>query len=119
MHYSLGLLLTEVKKHTKAARHLRRAATGMPERARAHYNHGLLLQHRGKDADAEKSLRQARELEPDNFDYPYALADFYLKRSQLPQARRIAQEMVAWHPTQQIGHDILNLIKNNSGTGQN
>jgi tetratricopeptide (TPR) repeat protein len=87
----------------------------MPERARVHYNLGLLLQHLGKDADAEKSLRRAQELDPDNFDYLYALADFYLKRSQLPQAGRIAQEMVARHPDQQVGHDILNLVETKPG----
>jgi tetratricopeptide (TPR) repeat protein len=115
IHYSLGLLLAEVNKYAEATRHLQRAAAGMPERARVHYNLGLLLQHLGKDADAEKSLRQAQELDPDNFDYLYALADFYLKRSQLPQAGRIAQEMVARHPDQQVGHDILNLVETKPG----
>jgi len=115
VHYSLGLLLAEEKKYAEAANYLKQAAKGMPERARIHYNLGLLLQHLKKDSDAEASLLKAQELEPDNFDYLYALADFYLKRKKLQQARSIAQEMVARHPTQGVGHDILNLIENNPG----
>ena len=113
VHYSLGLLLAEEKKYAEAANYLKQAARGMPNRARIHYNLGLLLQHLKRDLDAEASLLKAKELEPDNLDYLYALADFYLKRKKLQQARSIAQEMVARHPTQRIGHDILQLIEKN------
>jgi Tfp pilus assembly protein PilF len=112
VHYSLGLLLAEEEKYAEAAIYLKQAATGMPGRARIHYNLGLLLQHLKQDSDAEASLRKAQELAPDNLDYLYALADFYLKRGRLQHAKRIAQEMVARHPAQQIGHEILNLIEN-------
>jgi tetratricopeptide (TPR) repeat protein len=91
----------------------------MPNRARIHYNLGLLLQHIKRDSDAEASLLKAQGLEPDNLDYLYALADFYLKRRKLQQARSIAEEMVARHPTQRIGHDILNLIEKNIETNSN
>ena len=111
VHYSLGLLLAEEKKYAEAAKHLDLAAKGMPARARIHYNLGLLLQHLKKDSDAEVSLLKAKELEPDNLDYLYALADFYLKRNKLQQARSIAEKMIAKHPNQRIGHDILNLIQ--------
>jgi Tfp pilus assembly protein PilF len=113
IHYSLGLLLAEKKQYEESARHLTIASQGMPNRARIHYNLGLLLQHLKQESDAEASLLEAKELEPDNSDYLYALADFYLKRKKLQQARSIAQEMVMRHPTQRIGHDILNLIEKN------
>jgi Flp pilus assembly protein TadD len=115
VHYSLGLLLAEEKKYAEATNYLKQAAKGMPDRARIHYNLGLLLQHLKKDSDAEAALLKAQELEPDNLDYLYALAEFYLKRKKLQQARSIAKEMVARHPTQRIGHDILNLIEKNLG----
>ena len=83
------------------------------------YNLGLLRQHLKQDSDAEASLLKAQELEPDNLDYLYALADFYLKRRQLQKARRIAEEMVARHPTQRIGHDILQLIEKNIRANSN
>jgi Tfp pilus assembly protein PilF len=116
VHYSLGLLLAEEKKYAEAANQLKQAAGGMPHRARVHYNLGLLLQHLEQDSDAEAALLKARELEPDNLDYLYALADFYIKRQKLKQAGDIAREMVARHPEQQIGHDILNFIQNNPST---
>jgi Tfp pilus assembly protein PilF len=119
VHYSLGLLLAEEKKYAEAAKYLDLAAMGMPARARIHYNLGLLLQHLKRDSDAEASLLRAKELEPDNLDYLYALADFYLKRKKLRKARSIAEEMKARHPSQRIGHDIFNLIEKNLEANSN
>jgi tetratricopeptide (TPR) repeat protein len=120
VHYSLGLLLAEEKKYAEAATYLEQAAVGMPNRARVHYNLGLLLQHLKKASKAELSLLKALELEPHNLDYLYALADYYLKRGNLQKAKRIAEQMVAQHPAQRIGQDILNLIEKNlrSATSQ-
>jgi len=119
VQYSLGLLLAEEQKYAEAAKYLNLAARGIPNRARIHYNLGLLRQHLKQDSDAEASLLKAQELEPDNFDYLYALADFYLKRKKLQKAKSIAEEMVARHPTQRIGHDILNLIDKDLGAESN
>jgi tetratricopeptide (TPR) repeat protein len=119
VHYSLGLLLAEEKKYAEAANYLKQAAKGMPERARIHYNLGLLLQQLKQDSDAEASLIKAKELAPDNLDYLYALADFYLKRGKLKKAKSIAKEMVARHPNQRIGHDILGLIEKNAEPNSN
>jgi tetratricopeptide (TPR) repeat protein len=119
VHYSLGLLLAEEKKYAQAANYLKQAAKGMSNRARIHYNLGLLLQHLKQDSDAEASLLKAQELEPDNYDYLYALADFYLKRNKLQKAGRIAEELVARHPTQRIGYDILNFIEKNLEANSN
>jgi Tfp pilus assembly protein PilF len=113
VHYSLGLLLAEEKKYAEAANYLIQAAKGMPNRDRIHYNLGLLFQQLKRDSDAEASLLKAQELAPDNLNYLYALADFYLKRKKLQKARSIAQEMVARHPNQRVGHDILQLIEKN------
>jgi hypothetical protein len=64
-------------------------------------------------------LLKAQELAPDNLDYLYALADFYLKRRKLNKARSIAEEIIARHPNQRIGHDMLNLIEKNLGANSN
>jgi len=119
IQYSLGLLLAEKKKYAEAANYLKQAVKGMPNRARIHYNLGLLLQQLKKDSDAEAYLLKAKELEPDNLDYLYALADFYLKRKKLQQAKSMAKEMMARHPTQRIGHDMLNLIEKNLEANSN
>jgi len=111
--YSLGLLLVEMKKYDQAAIYLGKAAKGMPGRARVHYNLGLLLQSLQRDADAETALLKALELDTDNLDYLYALADYYLKRGKLQKAKIIAEQMVAKHPGQRIGHEFLEFINKN------
>ena len=65
------------------------------------------------------ALRAAIDLEPENMDFLYAMADFYLKRNKLKKARSIAQEMVARHPTQRIGRDMLNIIEKDLETLSN
>jgi predicted CXXCH cytochrome family protein len=109
--YSLGLLLAEKKQYEEAAGYLAQAAEGLPQRARIQYNLGLLLQHLQRDREAEVALKKAVEIDPDNLDYLYALADFYLKRNRWDDAGRIADSMVARHPDRKIGHDILEFIK--------
>ena len=110
IEYSLGLLLAEKKQYDEAAVYLKRAARGMPDRARIHYNLGLLLQHLKRDSEAEVALTKAMILEPDNMDYLYALADYYVKRSKFREAKPIAEKMVARHPAMQVGHNILSII---------
>ena len=110
IEYSLGLLLAEKKQYDEAAVYLRRAASGLPDRARIHYNLGLLLQHLKRDSEAEVALTKAMILEPDNMDYLYALADYYVKRSKFREAKPIAEKMVARHPAMQVGHNILSII---------
>jgi Tfp pilus assembly protein PilF len=111
--YSLGLLLTEMKKYDQAAIYLEKAAEGMPERARVHYNLGLLSQYLQQDEKAETALLRALELDSDSLDYLYALADYYLKRGKLHKAKRLAKQMVAKHPDNRMGYDLLEHIEKN------
>jgi Tfp pilus assembly protein PilF len=110
VNYSLGLLLAEEKNYVDAEQHLTKAAKGMPHRARIHYNLGLLQQYLKKDVAAEASLLAALDIEPDQIDFLYALVDFYLKRGRLPEARRMARQMVAKHPLNTTGHNLLEFI---------
>jgi Flp pilus assembly protein TadD len=102
-----------MKQYNQAVVYLGKAAKGMPGRARVHYNLGLLLQSLQRDADAETALLKALELDTDNMDYLYALADYYLKRGKLQKAKNIAEQMVAKHPDQRIGHEFLEFINKN------
>jgi tetratricopeptide (TPR) repeat protein len=109
--YSLGLLLAEKKKYEEAVELLSLAAIGLPQRARIQYNLGLLLQQLNRDQAAERALQKAADIESDNLDFLYALADFYLKRDRWDEAGRVAESMVARHPDNRIGHDILEFLK--------
>jgi tetratricopeptide (TPR) repeat protein len=109
--YSLGLLLGEMERYAEAAEYLRQAAGGMPERSRVFYNLGLVEQALGRDAEAEGALLKALELEPDNLDFMYALADHYVRRNQLVLALQIAESMIAKHPESEVGHQVKTYIE--------
>jgi tetratricopeptide (TPR) repeat protein len=109
--YTLGLLLAEMNRYPEAADYLMKASEGMPARSRAHYNLGLALQYLGRNAEAEAALTKALDVEPDNLDYLYALADHYVKRGQLPQALAIADRMMASHPENNVGRDLKENIE--------
>jgi len=113
--YSLGLLLVEMQNYREAVTYLEKASVGLPERARIHYNLGLLYAYQQNVIAAEIQLRTALDLEPQNLDFQYGLADFYLKRGMFEQARPIAEDMASTHPENPIGVQMLNFIKNNTG----
>jgi tetratricopeptide (TPR) repeat protein len=108
--YSLGLLLVEMQQNNDAVTYLEKASRGMPDRARIHYNLGLLYQQLQRTMRAEKELQLAMMLEPGSLDFQFGLADHYLKRGLLQEARLIAEKMVAMHPDNPIGRQILNYI---------
>ena len=113
--YSLGLLLVEMQQYNEAVTFLEKASKGMPDQARIHYNLGLLYQQLTRILRAEKELQLALMLEPENLDFQYGMADHYLKRGMLQEARRIAEKMATMHPDNPIGSQILDYIDKNMG----
>ncbi len=89
---------------------MHRAAVNMPQRARIHYNLGLLLAHLKRDSEAEAALQKTLEIEPDNLDFLYALAEFYIKRGRLEEAKPLAERMAAEFPSSPIGRNLLNFL---------
>ncbi len=93
LHYSLGLLIAEQGRLADALPSLAEAARLMPERARVHYNLGLARMQLGGGDEGERPLRRARDLEPTNPDFVYALVSFYAGqqrwREALEQARAL------------------------------
>ncbi len=109
--YSLGLLLAEMERVDEAVGFLDRASVGMPERARAHYNYGLALQAVGRVGAAEAALRRALDVEPENFDFLFALADHYARRGQLQRALTLADRMIALEPDNPIGRQVKEYVE--------
>ena len=108
-----GKIHLRKKEYDEAAAFMEKAAANMPESARIHYNYGLLLQFLKRDSEAEVELYKALSLEPENMDFLYALADYYLKRSNYKKAREFAEIMIKLDPDQPVGHDLLNIILKN------
>ena len=104
--YSLALLLVGEGRSDEALPYLARAAGGLPQRARVHYNYGLLLAQLGNPQEAESALITARDLEPQNIDYLFALVDFYFKRGQLDAALEQAERIIAAHPQNRLGYEL-------------
>jgi len=109
--YSLGLLLAEMNRLEDAVVYLERAANGMPNYARIRYNLGLIQQHLGRLDEAEVSLVQVLEIEPENIDYLYALADHYIKRGEFRKALPVTEQMISAHPDQKVGHDLKTYLE--------
>jgi len=104
--YSLALLLVGEGRSDEALPYLARAAGGLPQRARVHYNYGLLLAQLNNPQEAESALITARDLEPQNIDYLFALVDFYFKRGQLDAALEHAQRIISAHPQNPLGYEL-------------
>jgi Flp pilus assembly protein TadD len=109
--YSLALLLIGLNRVDEGLFYLARAAEGMPHRSRVQYNYGLLLAQLSRDDEAEVALRNAMDLEPQSFEYLYALIDFHYKRGQFDEALVLADKMIQAHPQQRIGYDIKAAIE--------
>jgi len=90
----------------EALRYLGRAAAGIPEGARVHYNYGLMLQRAGRLGEAQRELSRAWELEPSNADLVYALMDHYIKRGQIGRARDLAKTVITRYPETPIGREL-------------
>ena len=82
----------------------------MPYHARVHYNMGLLLNYLGRSTEAGQSLLKAVEIEPDNIDFIYALADFYIKTGNLSQAKIVVEQIIEKYPNLQLGYDLLDVV---------
>jgi len=110
--YSLALLLVGGNRVDEGLHYLARAAGGMPQRARVHYNLGLLLAQLLRDEEAAVALRNALNIEPQNFDYLYALIDFHYKRDHFGEALDYTERMIEAHPLQRFGYDMKASIEN-------
>ena len=75
------------------------------------YNYGLLLAQLSRDDEAEAALRSALELEPQSYDYLYALLEFYYRRGRFEKAMVYADRMIEIHPQQRFGYDIKAAIE--------
>jgi tetratricopeptide (TPR) repeat protein len=111
MAYSLALLLVEMERYSEAVGFLQQAADGLPERPRIRYNLGLLHQQLGNLDAAEESLRGALDSDPGSLDFQYALADHYLKRGLVDRAIPVIERMIATHPEEPIGRQMMEFIR--------
>jgi tetratricopeptide (TPR) repeat protein len=107
--YSLGLLLAEMKKYKDAETYLGKAAAGMSY-GRAHYNHGQVLLVLNQPKRAEKALLEALSLEPQEQEFFFALADFYLKSGQPEKAKALAVNTIRLFPSHSAAMELFQYL---------
>jgi tetratricopeptide (TPR) repeat protein len=90
---------------------LRTATELLSTRARVHYNYGLVSQQLGRPAEAEAALGRAAALEPENPDFAYALATFYLAESRFDAALDWAGRLAALVPDAPGPQELLEEIE--------
>ena len=65
----------------------------------------------GNKAAAEEYLLKALSREPDNFDFLYAIATFYLEHKQNAKAMPYARQMAEKFPENPAGNQLLEAAK--------
>jgi len=88
LHYSLGLVLTRLKRGDTALAEFSRAAGLEPGNARFAYVHAIALHSSGKADAAIARLQSALAMHPVDGDIISALVSFYQKRGDSVQATR-------------------------------
>jgi predicted Zn-dependent protease len=66
------------------------------------------------DKKAESSLLKGNSNLPNDFDMLFALADFYVKRNRLEEAKRYALELENKFPSNPAGKQIIDYISKNN-----
>jgi len=66
-----------------------------------------------RDEKAEQSLVKVLKIDPNSMEYLYALTEFYLKRKKFQKAKDMVQQMIAKHPNEPIGKELLGIIEKN------
>ena len=83
----------------------------LPQQPRILYNLGLLENSLGNKAAAEENLLKALSREPDNYDFLYALATFYLEHKQNSKALPYAMKLAEKFPQNPTGKKLLEAAK--------
>jgi Tfp pilus assembly protein PilF len=111
VHYSLGLLLAEMQRYPEAAKHLERAAEGMPSYARVHYNLGQMWDFLGEARKARAALERAYALDPQHPDYLKALIRSHVTHERLEALDALADALLRQDPDSSAGRQIRRFVQ--------
>jgi predicted Zn-dependent protease len=69
-----------------------------------------LYQYLQKPVKAERAMLMALDMEPENPDFIYAMADFYIKRDQADKAEIYALKLKKLAPDNQAVRNLLDAV---------
>ena len=105
--FNLGMLYSRTKQDKLAAAEFRRLTEQDPEASLPWYRLGLNLGRMDRFEEAEKALMRAHTLEPNNFDYLYALSIFFIEIGNLAEAESRARELLQLAPDSRRAADLM------------
>lgn len=108
-HYSLGLLLAEKGRYTEAKQSLEMASTLMPDNPRIWYNLAQLHLYFQDDAKFLGSMEKALTAEPGNFDFLYAMAQYYYQKENWKELMQYGKRIRGFYPESPIGQQLVDL----------
>lgn len=119
IHYSLGLLLSEMRNYDEAAYYLGSAADGMAHYSRARYNYGLALLKLKRWEDGAEALKKAVLQDPYVDEYFVTLANLYLNFRMTSHARALADEVLHLAPDNATARELLQVLdQDRAGNGE-
>jgi Tfp pilus assembly protein PilF len=101
------MLLAEQGRYGESREYFQKAAALMPEQTRILYNLGLLENAMGNTGAAEGYLLKVLGREPDNYDYLYALATFYIEHGEKAKAMIYARQLAQKFPENPAGSQLI------------
>jgi tetratricopeptide (TPR) repeat protein len=109
-YYYLGLLYAEQKRFKEAAESMEKSVLQKNPNPRSYYNLGLIYQYLNENSKSESALLKGNTLSPNNFDFIYALSDFYMKQKNFTKALQYANELKVKFPSKPEGQQLINYI---------
>ncbi len=109
-NYYLGLLYAEQQRFKEAIVILEKATLASEVNPRIYFNVGLIYKYLNENKKAESSLLKAYSISPNEFDFIYALADFYLKKNDLYNAMKYAEELKIKFPSNPIVEELIKYL---------
>ncbi|WP_419175382.1 tetratricopeptide repeat protein [Desulfosediminicola sp.] len=113
VHYSLGLLLSELNRYDEAVVYLQQAAEGMPGYSRVRYNFSLALFKLQRWQQGANVLRELVLQNPEVSEYFVTLVNLYLNFGMGPQAEQLAYDVLKIMPDHPGAKDLLKAMRQN------
>jgi len=113
-YYSLGLLYAEEGNMEEAVTYLKKATQLEGRSTRVYYNLALAYQRLGEEKLAERAYLDGLQMNPDDVDLNYAIAVYYVQKSNFVLARQYVNKLKSIAPNAQQVRELETHLNNNS-----
>ncbi len=114
-HYTLGHILTELRRHAEAVECLNKAIELKPDYFNAHFEMGYAYSENGKFDHAIIAYRKAIELNPDHAQAHYNLGAAYFKKGKLEETVAECKESLRLNAQYAPAYNLLGVVFREQG----